>query len=144
MYTRSYDVISYIIYAWVIQIRNKLLTTHWTQKKSVISVSIKECIHHHPMALFYNSYNSCLTCPGWKAVFIDGASWTTWSFMIKSGSGSSKQDLYLRLSTMFLTSIMVIKGKQRTLELVCFWADWCCWQLFSVICLWIFSTLEEK
>ena len=37
---------------WLIQIQNPLLTAQSTQIKSVISVPIKDFIHHYPRALF--------------------------------------------------------------------------------------------
>ena len=37
---------------YVIQIQNPFLTAQSTQIKSVISVPIKDFIHHYPMALF--------------------------------------------------------------------------------------------
>ena len=36
------------------QIQNLFLTAHSTQNKLVVSVPIKDIIHHYPMALFYD------------------------------------------------------------------------------------------
>ena len=43
---------SYCEEARGIQIQNPFLTAQSTQIKSVISVPIKDCIHHYPRALF--------------------------------------------------------------------------------------------
>ena len=53
---------------WWVQIQNPFLTAQSTQIKSVISVPIKDCIHHYPRALhFYDipgSGRSLTTYPG--------------------------------------------------------------------------------
>ena len=63
------------------QIQNPFLTAQLTQIKSVISVPIKDCIHHYPRALFNDiprvgahfydipgSGRTFTTCPGRGAV----------------------------------------------------------------------------
>ena len=59
------------MFTYTYKIQNPFLTAQSTQIKSVISVPIKDFIHHYPRALFNDipgSGRSLTTYPGWGAV----------------------------------------------------------------------------